>query len=167
MVRHWVKAISPTFGMGVAAALSGLVALPARAQQSAAGQPASVSPQRALINQYCITCHNEKLKVGGLELTTANVENVDQNRDLWEKVLRKVRARYMPPAGLPRPDAAKYDGLVSYLETSLNRVAAAHPDPGRTDTFRRLNRNEYRNAIRDLLALDVDVSALLPTDDSS
>jgi hypothetical protein len=73
----------------------------------------------------------------------------------------------MPPTGVPRPDAAKYDAFVSYLEGSLDRLAAAHPDPGRTDTFRRLNRTEYRNAIRDLLALDVDVSALLPTDDSS
>ena len=163
MVRH-SKAVSSKFAATiVATALSGLLALPAQAQQTGA----TVSPQRALINQYCLTCHNEKLKVGGLELTTANVENVEQNPDLWEKVLRKVRARYMPPAGLPRPDAAKYDGFVSYLETSLDRLAAAHPDPGRTDTFRRLNRTEYRNAIRDLLALDVDVSALLPTDDSS
>jgi len=145
--------------------MSGFVATPVQAQQSAAAQ--SASPQRALINQYCVTCHNEKLKVGGLELSTANVDNVDQNPELWEKVLRKVRPRYMPPTGLPRPDAAKYDAFVSYLETSLDRLAATHPDPGRTDTFRRLNRTEYRNAIRDLLALDVDVSALLPTDDSS
>ena len=166
MVRHSVKILSSQFAVTVVAVvMSGFVATPVQAQQSAAAQ--SASPQRALINQYCVTCHNEKLKVGGLELSTANVDNVDQNPELWEKVLRKVRPRYMPPTGLPRPDAAKYDAFVSYLETSLDRLAATHPDPGRTDTFRRLNRTEYRNAIRDLLALDVDVSALLPTDDSS
>jgi len=86
---------------------------------------------------------------------------------VWEKVLRKVRARYMPPAGLPRPDERSYDALVSYLETSLDAAAAVKPNPGRTDTFHRLNRTEYRYAIRDLLALDVDVASLLPSDDSS
>ena len=85
----------------------------------------------------------------------------------WEKVVRKLRGRMMPPAGLPRPDEATYDALVSHLETSLDRAAAARPNPGRTDTFRRLNRTEYQNAIRDILALDVDVSALLPKDDAS
>ena len=81
--------------------------------------------------------------------------------------MRKLRARSMPPAGRPRPTEAAYDGLVAHLETSLDRVAAANPDPGRTDTFRRLNRTEYQNAIRDLLALEVDVETLLPSDDSS
>jgi uncharacterized protein DUF1592/uncharacterized protein DUF1588/uncharacterized protein DUF1585/uncharacterized protein DUF1587/uncharacterized protein DUF1595/cbb3-type cytochrome c oxidase subunit III len=140
-------------------ALSGLLAVPVLAQ--------TASPQKALINQYCLGCHNDKAKVAGLDLTTSNVDNVESNPDLWEKVLRKVRARYMPPAGLPRPDETKYNAMVSYLETSLDRLVAAHPDPGRTDTFRRMNRTEYRNAIRDLLALDVDVSAMLPRDDSS
>ena len=81
--------------------------------------------------------------------------------------MRKLRARYMPPVGLPRPDESTYDSVVSSLESSLDRIAAAKPDPGRTDTFRRLNRTEYHNAIRDLLALDIDVSSLLPSDDSS
>src|SRR5204863_7278790 len=75
--------------------------------------------------------------------------------------------RMMPPPGLPRPDEAAYDSLISTLEKSLDQAAAAHPNPGRTDTFRRLNRTEYRNAIRDLLALDVDVAPLLPGDDAS
>ena len=157
MLRHSVRGLFP----GCAWALGAVLAIPALAQQAA------VSPNRALINQYCLGCHNDKAKVAGLDLTTSNIDNVESNSDLWEKVLRKVRARYMPPAGLPRPDEAKYQSLVSYLETSLDRAVAAHPDPGRTDTFRRMNRTEYHNAIRDLLALDVDVSALLPRDDLS
>ncbi len=81
--------------------------------------------------------------------------------------MRKLRGRMMPPPGRPRPDEATYDSIVSYLETALDRSAAAQPNPGRVDTFRRLNRTEYQNAVRDLLALDVDVSSLLPKDDVS
>jgi mono/diheme cytochrome c family protein len=130
-------------------------------------QTPTASPQRALLNQYCVGCHNDRLKTAGLALNAVSVENVDQNPEVWEKVIRKVRARSMPPVGIPRPAEASYDALASYLETSLDRVAAAKPNPGRTDTFRRLNRTEYQNAIRDLLALDVDVASLLPSDDSS
>ncbi|MGH9658676.1 MAG: DUF1587 domain-containing protein, partial [Bryobacteraceae bacterium] len=122
----------------------------------AAAQPLSVRPT---IERYCHGCHNSKLKTGGLALDTAN-----QHPDTWEKVVRRLRARQMPPAGLPRPDEATYDAVVSALEVSLD---SAPPDPGRTDTFRRLNRTEYRNAIRDLLALDVEAGSLLPADESS
>src|SRR4051812_34398755 len=118
----------------------------------------------ATINQYCVGCHSEKVKTGGLALDPAHI--ADRPAD-WEKAVRKLRARYMPPAGLPRPDERTYDALVTSLETTLDRAAAAKPNPGRTDTFRRLNRTEYRNAIRDLLALDVDVANLLPSDESS
>jgi uncharacterized protein DUF1592/uncharacterized protein DUF1588/uncharacterized protein DUF1585/uncharacterized protein DUF1587/uncharacterized protein DUF1595 len=128
-------------------------------------QPA-VSP-RATIDRYCIGCHNDKSKVGGFTLTGLNPDNPSQNPEVWEKVLRKLRVRYMPPAGVPAPDDRTYEGLISHLETSLDRAAAAKPNPGRTATFRRLNRTEYRNAIRDLLAVDLDVSSLLPKDDSS
>jgi hypothetical protein len=127
----------------------------------------SATPQRALINRYCVGCHNDKLKTAGLVLNTVSVEHVDQNPEVWEKVVRKLRARYMPPYGLPRPDERTYDSLVSYLDTSLDAAAAANPNPGRTDTFHRLNRTEYQNAIRDLLAIEVDVASLLPSDDSS
>ena len=85
----------------------------------------------------------------------------------WEKVVRKLRTRQMPPIDEPRPDEATYDAVIASLEASLDRAAAARPNPGRTETFRRLKRTEYRNAIRDLLALDVDVAALLPADESS
>jgi hypothetical protein len=117
-------------------------------------------PQRAFLNQYCVSCHNDKARVGGLSLAGSNPQ-------AWEKVVRKLRARSMPPAGLARPDEKTYDVVIASLETTLDRMAAAKPNPGRTDTFRRLNRTEYKNVIRDLLALDVDVSSLLPSDDSS
>ena len=136
----------------------GLIAL------SGAQQP---TPPSAVINRYCIGCHNSKLNTAGLALDALSPQKVDQHPEAWEKVVRKLRARYMPPAGLPRPDERAYNAFVSELETSLDSAAAAKPNPGRTDTFRRLNRTEYQNAIRDLLALDVDVASLLPSDESS
>ncbi len=125
------------------------------------------SPQRAALGRYCVGCHNEKSKTAGLALDGVALDQVGENADAWERVVRKLRGRMMPPLGRPRPDEATYDSLVSYLETALDRSAAALPNPGRVDTFRRLNRTEYQNAIRDLLALDVDVSSLLPRDDVS
>ena len=92
---------------------------------------------------------------------------MSRHPDVWEKVVRKLRARQMPPVGKERPDDATYDAVIASLETSLDRAAAAHPNPGRTATIRRLTRTEYQNAIRDLLALDVDVASLLPADESS
>lgn len=144
----------------------------ARPQQiSAAGQgvssAASVSPDRATLNRYCAGCHNEKTKQGNFVLTVLDAENVAPHADQWELVVRKLRARAMPPAGRPRPSEAEYGALIGRLEHSLDVAAAANPDPGRTDTFRRLNRTEYRNVIRDLLSLEIDVAALLPSDDSS
>jgi Protein of unknown function (DUF1592)/Protein of unknown function (DUF1588)/Protein of unknown function (DUF1585)/Protein of unknown function (DUF1587)/Protein of unknown function (DUF1595) len=130
-------------------------------------QQLSTTPQRAVIDKYCVSCHNDKVKTAGLALNTISAENVNENTEVWEKVVRKLRSRYMPPVGLPRPDESGYNTVTSALEASLDRVAAAKPDPGRTDTFRRLNRTEYQNAIRDLVAVDVDVSSLLPGDDSS
>lgn len=120
---------------------------------------------RAAIDRYCVACHNPKLQTGGLSLNGG--DDAGANSETWEKVVRKLRTRSMPPAGLPRPDDATYVTILTAVERSLDAAAAAHPNPGRTDTFRRLNRAEYRNAIRDLLALDVDVNALLPSDDAS
>ncbi|HYR84601.1 MAG TPA: DUF1592 domain-containing protein [Terriglobia bacterium] len=136
-------------------------------QPPGAGPAPSVSPQRVLLDRYCVSCHNDKLKTAGLALDTTDVERVAGRADVWEKVVVKLRARFMPPLGRPRPNEQEYDALVSYLETSLDLAAAAQPNPGRTDALHRLNRTEYRNAIRDLLALDVDVSSLLPKDDAS
>ena len=121
----------------------------------------------AAMNRYCTACHNAKLKTAGLALDSMPGQDVALHQETWEKVVRRLRARQMPPAGLPRPDEATYAALVSSLETALDAAAAAKPDPGRTDTFRRLNRAEYQNAIRDLLAIDMDVAALLPNDEAS
>lgn len=123
--------------------------------------------ERATIDRYCAGCHSSKTKQGGLALDAVSVEHAGEHPEIWEKVVRKLSARYMPPMGLPRPDEATYNSLVSYLETALDKAAAAKPNPGRTDTFRRLNRTEYQNVIRDLLALEVDVAPLLPTDEAS
>src|SRR4029453_4671295 len=127
----------------------------------------SSPPHLALVEEYCLTCHDNLENEGGLSLETISAD-VSQDQDVWEKVVRKLRARQMPPVGRKeRPDEATYDATVRYLETSLDRAAAAHPNPGRTATIRRLTRTEYRNAVRDLLALDVDVDSLLPADESS
>jgi hypothetical protein len=127
----------------------------------------SASIERALLDKYCVTCHNQRLKTGGLTLDDADVASVGDNPALWEKVVQKLQNNLMPPQGVPRPDAAAYSGLLSYLETSLDRAAERTPDPGRTEALHRLNRVEYRNAVRDLLALDIDVGSMLPADDVS
>ena len=139
------------------------------AQQSPNGVsvPTDDAPHHALVNQYCLSCHNSRTQTAGLALDTISAEDLDANWEAWEKVVRKLRARQMPPAGGRRPDEAAYRAALASLESALDSVAAATPNPGRTDTFRRLNRTEYQNAIRDLLALDVDVASLLPSDSSS
>jgi mono/diheme cytochrome c family protein len=126
---------------------------------------AGVPPQRALLDQYCVTCHNDKLKTAGLSLDNIDVGRPSDASLVWEKVIRKLRTGAMPPAGRPRPDQAGYDSLATYLETALDTVALAKPDPGRP-TIHRLNRTEYANAVRDLLALDIEGDSLLPPDDA-
>jgi mono/diheme cytochrome c family protein len=127
-----------------------------------AGQAA----QAAVANKYCVTCHNDKARTGGLTLEHADFVDIPKGAQTWEKVIRKVRAGMMPPPGMPRPDKATLDGFSAFLETSLDQTASLHPRPGRA-TVHRLNRNEYANAIRDLLGLDVDGASLLPPDDES
>jgi cytochrome c551/c552 len=124
------------------------------------------SAQQAVLNQYCITCHNEKTKTAGLMLDKLDYAHPGPNAEIWEKVVRKVRAGMMPPGGAPRPDRATMDAFAAKLERELDRAAAASPNPGFTG-LHRLNRTEYAYAIRDLLALDIDASTLLPADDSS
>src|ERR1041385_4694807 len=124
-------------------------------QQGPTSTPGSSSPHHAVLNQYCVVCHNEKLKTAGLMLDKLDVANVARNAAVWEKVLQKGRAGSMPPAGMARPDKTAYDSLATYLETELDRAAAANPNPGRP-AVHRLNRAEYVNAIRDLLDLNTD-----------
>jgi len=136
---------------------------------SLAPDPGSRAPDpgpKATIDQYCVTCHSTRLKSGDLVLENADVAHVATNVEVWEKVVRKLRAGVMPPQGARRPDDATMHALIASLETSLDQAAAAQPNPGRP-LLHRLNRAEYRNAIRDLLNLDVDVTALLPPDDSA
>src|SRR5881396_455520 len=131
--------------------------------QNAATQAAQA---RALLGQYCVTCHNEKLKTAGLTLDKLDPAHVSQDAEAWEKVVRKLRAGMMPPQGLPRPNAATYEALTVALENELDRAAAAHPKLA-TPGVHRLNRTEYANAIRELLALDIDPAVYLPADDTS
>jgi hypothetical protein len=136
------------------------------AQGPSSAAPAAAPAHAALVERYCVTCHSDRLRTGELSLEHVDVANVAASAELWEKVIRKMRAGMMPPAGVPRPDTGTLERFVSYLETSIDSAAAANPRPGRT-ALHRLNRAEYANAIRDLLALDIDAAALLPADDES
>jgi hypothetical protein len=121
--------------------------------------------KHALIDRYCVTCHSDKLKTAGISLEGLDPAKPGENSAVWEKVLRKVSANEMPPAGLPHPDAAASKAFTTNLRTELDRYAAAHPDPGHP-VIHRLNRAEYSNAIRDLFALDINPGSRLPADDS-
>ncbi len=134
---------------------------------SAASVSPAIEAQQAIVHQYCEGCHNAKAKMGGLVLDASNLSAIGPHAAIWEKVVRKVRAGVMPPAGLPRPDKVRYDGFASWLEARLDEAAAANPNPGRTEALHRLNRSEYQNVIRDLLHLDVNAADLLPADDGS
>ena len=145
-------------------------ALPAAAPvEAAGGAPAgqtAASPEplsRAVFDRYCITCHNERLQTAGLMLDRLDIGDVPGNAEVLEKVVRKLRAGQMPPEGRPRPAPADIDAFATALETALDRVAVADPNPGRV-VSRRLNRVEYVNAIEDLLGLEIDGEALLPSD---
>ena len=130
----------------------------------AATQEPSVTEDRGLIDKYCVTCHNQRTKTAGLTLDMADLADIPSQSAVWERVIRKLRAEMMPPVGAPHPDKAQLDRLATFLETSLDKWAAAHPNPGRL-TLHRLNRAEYGNAVRDLFALDaVDIAQYLPPD---
>jgi mono/diheme cytochrome c family protein len=138
--------------------------------QAAVAPASALAAQQAIFQRYCLTCHTEAMKRRGavpIALESLDLSNTRRDADVWEKVVRKVRTGMMPPPGMPRPDKAAHEGFASWLETELDRAAAAAPNPGRTEPFHRLNRTEYRNVIRDLLHLDVDVESLLPSDDAS
>jgi len=147
-----------TFLLGFSLLLSGKV-VSLEAQEA--------SGQRVLLDQYCIACHNGRMQAGNLELDSADVDDVAADPALWEKVVRKLRAGAMPPLPRPRPAQESYVGFIDWLETELDAVGSISPNPGRTEAMHRLNRAEYHNVIRDLLALDVEVAELLPADDGS
>ena len=136
------------------------------ARTSLPAQPRqSVSPQRDFLDQHCVACHNDRLRTAGLTLSGIDLENPQQNAELWEKVVHKLRTGQMPPAGRLQPDHAASHAMASWLTAALDKAAAARPSPGRVGVHR-LNRTEYANAVRDLLNLDVDARALLLPDEA-
>ena len=132
---------------------------------SATASSPGASALRVALDRYCVACHNERLLTAGLALDSIDVVHVAHRSGVWEKIVRKLRSGSMPPVGRPRPDDATYDSLANWLETQLDRASAVSPDPGRP-ALHRLNRAEYVNAIRDLLALEIDPESLLPPDES-
>lgn len=130
-------------------------------------QKAPATPAGELVNKYCVSCHNQKLKTANLTLDTVDAVDVANSAEAWEKVIVKLRSRAMPPPNMPRPDNATYDSVAGWLESEIDRAAAAHVNPGRSATLHRLNRAEYGNAIRDLLGIEVDAQALLPPDEQA
>ena len=166
-VRH-IRALVVAFtAMFWTAAAGGLGLQAQNAQQASIPAGASASTQRAVLDRYCVTCHNQRLKTAGLAIDTLDTSNVARQADVWEKVIRKLRGGQMPPAGSPRPDQAGYDALAGWLESEVDRAASARPNPGRTQSLHRLNRAEYQRVIRDLLGVEFDVTSLLPADDAS
>ena len=153
--------------IGYLVVVAGVTGVHAQPLQSSGTSP-PVPDQQAFVTQYCVTCHNQQTRSGDLTLDAVDVTNVAADAETWEKVVRKLHGGLMPPPGAPlHPDRTTTDSFVTWLETQLDRAATANPNPGRTETFHRLNRAEYRNAVRDLLNLDIDVASLLPVDGSS
>jgi mono/diheme cytochrome c family protein len=134
-------------------------------RQSPAAAVGHAVATRAVLDRYCVTCHNQRVKTANLTLDTTDAGDVGAQAEIWEKVVAKVRGGSMPPAGRPRPDEATTAEFVRGIEAELDRAAVAHPNPGRT-VVHRLNRAEYANAIRDLFGLEIDPGALLPADSS-
>ena len=156
-------------GLSWAACL--LIGLPDGSAQSAQARSAESNQEgtahlRAVLDRYCVTCHSQQLDTAGLHLDSVDLKNVGRDHQIWERVVHKLRTGIMPPRGMPQPSADARQSLASALESSLDEWAARNPNPGRTETLRRLNRTEYRNAVRDLLAVNIDVTSLLPHEES-
>ncbi len=172
----WMVAVAVAGGVCTETSASAQAgAGPVAGAAQAAGAP-SVGPQaavdrtadqRRLFRRYCVGCHNDRLRTADLSIAGLDLDNVGADAETWEKVVTRLRAGSMPPPGRPRPDDATYRNVAGWLETELDRAWAADPHPGRINAIHRINRTEYRNAIRDLLALDVDVESLLPGDETA
>ena len=132
-----------------------------------AASPAQASARSRTGQQVLRLCHNQRLKTAGIALDTADTEHVFNSAETWEKVIVKLRSRAMPPLGMPRPDNATYDEVAAWLETELDRAARPMPNPGRPADLHRLNRTEYANAVRDLIGVEVDATAMLPPDEQA
>src|SRR5215831_1659955 len=148
------------------AARPAAAAAPATAGTTVAKPAANLMPaesQTALLKQYCSGCHNDNTKTGGMTLTKFDATHPEQNPELTEKMIKKLRAGLMPPAGLKRPEKDQVKQMVATLETAMDRIASLRPNPG-SRPFQRLTRTEYARSIHDLLGIDEDVEALLPAD---
>jgi mono/diheme cytochrome c family protein len=151
-----------------ATAVASLLAAGPRGPQAASVPTTSpADAPRAVFDKYCVGCHNQRLRTAGFALDTLDAAHPGSNPDAWERVVAKLRAGSMPPPGRPRPDTATYRSVAGWLENELDRAWLTSPNPGRTHAVHRLNRTEYNNAVRDLLALDLDVRTLLPGDDTA
>jgi mono/diheme cytochrome c family protein len=184
MRRSWVVVSAAVLGLAAATSsqlAAGLgqgssSAVPPAARPAARAQaPATTAgvaavstqaPDRAFVEKYCATCHNDRAKTGGVSFQGLDPAAPGAHAELWERALLKMRGGMMPPQGMPRPDAPVFDGFIASLESALDRQFFTHPDPG-IKPVHRLNRTEYGNAVRDLLDLEVDVTDLLPADDES
>src|SRR5580698_8904345 len=142
----------------------GYLGLVCFAMSAVAANASTDNPARELVNKYCVSCHNDKLKTAGLSLDRADAEHPSNSQETWENVIAKLQSRAMPPPKLPRPDNATYDKVAAWLESEIDRTATAHANPGHSASLHRLNRAEYANAVRDLIAVEVDLQAMLPPD---
>src|SRR5215469_12168804 len=147
-------------------AVSAACALFAAPQATEKQVPSPANPNQALINRYCVTCHNQRLKTAKLSLDVLDLTHPERDALTWERAIRKLRGGMMPPPGAPRPPQDGVNALATYLENSLDKASAASLNPGSV-RIHRLNRAEYSNTMRDLFGIDVDSAALLPTDDIS
>src|SRR5712671_7226673 len=150
--------------IAIAVAMASLLPSATLQAQNSNSNSSAANDYHTTLQLYCIGCHSGPTPFAGLNLEPLDFANLEANGEIWEKLIRKLRGRQMPPAGMPRPDEAAYEALIKYIETGRDRLAEVKPNPGRT-TLHRLNRAEYANAIRDLLALEIDVAELLPADD--
>src|SRR5262249_42036941 len=154
------------FLLGVLSTGSRNLAASSRQQQSGVSASSATSPHRALLDQYCVTCHNQRSKTANVMFDTMDLANLSKDAKTWERAVRKLRGGMMPPPGARQPERAAVEALALWLENSLDQAAAANPNPGFVPVHR-LNRAEYANAIEEILAVRVDPSALLPADDVS
>ena len=166
MIRSFRYVIANLSAYGIVGAAFAAMMLSSASAQQQPSAPVPRTPQRALLDQYCVTCHNQRTKTAGIMFDAMDVSDVSKNGDIWEKAVRKLRGGMMPPPGARRPDQAAIESFASWLENSLDQAAAADPNPGRV-ALHRLNRAEYSNAVEDLVGIRVDASALLPKDDEA
>ena len=161
---------APCFRLSLPAiVLACLIILPGAATFSAGVQAQAATADelyayQLTLGEYCVTCHNDQIYAGELSFGGLDLSKIGEYEEIPERILAQLRSGQMPPTGMPRPPEADYEALANWLESALDQFALDHPNPGRTESLHRLNRAEYANAVRDLLALDIDVEALLPAD---